>query len=289
MENAVICTLATESCYKDLQVFMFTLELYNKPPPQVFLLCDNFIEDKIKQLNKPYIKTTASLEKYGSVNRQHMERIPGSTYKTRWEDFMMEKTTIMDIAFKANNKSVFFMDCDICFMGPLPKVQDETATLALSQHLIRPLDEMRYGVFNAGFLWTSDPKIPELWRQAATRSRYYDQAALEELEKNQKEKTYRFPKQVNYGWWRMFQGPDPHDKLQSEWTVFRGDSQSHSGIKVNAIHLQSIHTHWHELHDIPTITFNKFVISKLKTLSKGNHKNAQLFLKFLVNDLKIDI
>jgi hypothetical protein len=44
-----------------------------------------------------------------------------------------------------------------------------------------------------------------------------------------------------------------------------------------------------EKHDLVTVLFNRFVISKLKTLAAGKHKNAQLFLKFLANELKIDI
>ena len=283
--NSVICTLATESCLKDLQVFLFTLELYNKTIPVVYILCDNFIEREIKQMGKHYIKSYPLLEKYGLIERRRMEGEPGSNYKTKWEDFMMEKTTIMDMAFN-DNKSIFFCDCDICFMGPMPTINDTNATLSLSKHYIRPIDQMRYGIFNAGFLWTNDPTIPEKWREAAKTSRYYDQAALEDLEKVSS--TYNFPKQINYGWWRMFQGTEPFAKLQSEWTISRSDPD-YSGIKVNGQQLLSIHTHWHETRDIVTIMFNKFVLSKLKILEKGGHKNAELFMKFLVNDLKIEM
>ena len=169
-------------------------------------------------------------------------------------------------------------------MGPLPEIP-EKYKLALSPHEIRPQDEVKFGHFNAGFLWTSDPQMPELWRQASKRSRYYDQAALEEL--NDKFPTYIFPSTINYGWWRMYQGVISPDKLQSDWSIFR--TATTSGIKVKTAHLLSIHTHMLEKNDIITILFNRFVISKLKTLSLGKHKNAYLFLKFLANELKIDI
>jgi hypothetical protein len=190
----------------------------------------------------------------------------------------------MDKAFADKTKSVFFSDCDICFMGPLPEVPQEYK-LALSPHEIRPKDELKFGHFNAGFLWTCEPHMPELWRQASKRSRYYDQAALEEV--CTKLPTYIFDKSINYGWWRMYQAVTPHDKLQAEWTIFR--TATTSGIKVKGQHLLSIHTHMLEKRDLITILFNRFVISKLITLAAGKHKNAQLFLKFLKNELKIDI
>jgi hypothetical protein len=174
-------------------------------------------------------------------------------------------------------------------MGPLPQVpipKENPNMIALSPHYIKPQDELRFGRYNAGFLWTNNPHVPEMWRQASFKSRYYDQAALEELET--KMPTYIFPEQTNYGWWRMFQGSEQHTELQTKWTVFRTDSENHSGIKVNNTHLLSIHTHWNEQSDMLTKLFNRFVASKLQTLAKGKHKNAQLFLNFLVNDLKID-
>ena len=286
MRAPAICTLATESCFNDLKTFLFTVQLYNNPCPKIYLLFDKFIEDKVELYD--FVTAIPELEKYGTVDRQTMERTVGTTYKTKWEDFMMEKATIMEKAFDKKETSVFFTDCDICFMGPLPKIPEESkCSLALSPHLIRPMDEKRFGRFNAGFLWTSNPEVPGLWRKAAFTSRYYDQAALEEVAT--KMETYIFPKQTNYGWWRMYQGSESYDALQKEWSVFRGDAQNHSGIKVNNDHLLSVHTHWHEKKDPLTTHFNKFVISKLQILEKGKHKNAQLFLNFLTNDLKIDM
>ena len=285
MSSHVVCTLATQACEADLKVFLFTITLYNtgESMPKIYLLCDDYIS-QLEIVNKnPNILVFNSLEKYGPINRKLMERTQGNNYKTLWEDFMMEKTAIMDKAL-TDNKSVFFTDCDICVMGPLPDIPSEYK-LALSPHEIRPADEQKFGRFNAGFLWTSEPTMPELWRQASTRSRYYDQAALEELQTAFP--TYIFPSSINYGWWRMYQSILPHDKLQADWKLFR--TPTTSGIKVKDNHLLSIHTHMLEKQDLITILFNKFVISRLKVLAAGKQKNAQLFLNFLANELKIDI
>jgi len=276
-----ICTIATESCAQDLKVFLFTLDLYNpKTELTVYILCDSFIQNSFSA--KKNIIFIPELDKYGKVNRTAFEREPGSNYKTKWEDFMMEKTRVLDIALQKAS-SVFFMDCDICFLGPLPEIP-EPATLVLSPHYIRECDTSRFGVYNAGFLWTNDKNMPEQWRQASKTSRYYDQAALEDLVSFHT--THVFPQQTNYGWWRMFQASEPAQKKQAEWSIFRDKTQN-SGLRVQGLPLLSIHTHWNS-KDVITAEFNKFVVKRLTLLAKHKPTVAQ-FLELLVKDLKIEI
>ena len=283
-----VCTLATEESWKDLKIFLFTLNLFNEPTQiTVYILCDDFIEKHVKE-TKYYtgkIVTNPVLQKYMPVNRQQMERTQGNTYKTKWEDFMMEKATVMSMPFEANISSVFFSDSDMCFMGPLPQPPVNT-TLALCPHMINQRSQTLYGKYNAGFLWTSNKDVPAQWRQASHTSRYYDQAALEDLAKTHSETLHEFPSQVNYGWWRMFQAPESPPSLQAKWTIFRNSPTLTSGINVDNKPLLSIHTHLFQLTDINMGAFNRFVIDKLKILKK--HQPAATFLKFLTNDLKID-
>ena len=284
--TTAVCTLATESCWKDLQVFLFTIAQYNKEAPHIFLLCDKFIENKVLPLNKKNITVVQKLEKYGKVSRAPLERTPGLIYRTRWEDFMMEKTTIMDIAFSQGATSVFFTDCDICFMGPLPQVPPNV-TLGLSPHYIREQYTQLYGIYNAGFVYTTSKDMPAQWRKAAHSSRYYDQAALEEVATHHTS-TYLFPVQTNYGWWRMYQGTESAQLLQEKWSIFRNGALTTSGLQVEGEPLLSVHTHWHEKNDLITKTFNNYVLNKLKILARGKKIESVQFLQFLVNDLKID-
>lgn len=279
-----ICTIATESCKIDLQIFLFTLTLYNPTPITVYILCDTFIKNSlaIQNFKTLTIKLIPDLDRYGKVSRAAFEREPGSNYKTKWEDFMMEKTTVMDKAL-VEASSVFFMDCDICFLGPLPEIPPSNS-LALSPHYIRERDTARFGIYNAGFLWTNDKKVPEQWRLASKTSRYYDQAALEDLVPLHT--TYFFPQQTNYGWWRMFQAPEPAEKKQAEWSIFR-DKTPTSGIRVDSLPLLSIHTHW-LTSDPTTKLFNRFVVKRLSLLTK-HKKSVTQFLELLVKDLKIEM
>jgi hypothetical protein len=276
---AVVCTLSTYNAIKDLKVFLFTLSLFNEEKPKVYLLCDTKTANYLKE-NKLYsgpLHIDTGLDRYGDVvSRTLMTGQRGVIYKTLWEDFMMEKATVMDIAFEKET-AVFFFDSDICFMGPLPEISNE-AKIVVSPHMIKPCDEERYGKFNAGFMWTNDKRVPNLWREASKTSRFFDQAALEDVVKNfSPESVDVFPIQNNYGWWRMFQSTEQSSTLQKKWTIFRTDNTV--GLRVDGKQLLSIHTHWSEMIDTVTKQFNLWVYTCIKRLSK--HSKAAALLKFL--------
>jgi hypothetical protein len=283
MEN-VICTIATKTAEKDLKVFLYTLGLYNNPPPPVFILCDNYIKENMpKYIGN--IESNNILEKYSGKNRQQMENTVGKNYKTEWEDFMMEKASVLKWAFSKGAKSTYFMDSDICFLGKLIH-PPENVSLAVSQHEILPQKQALFGIYNAGYMWTSDSSIPEKWCEASKTSRYYDQAALEDLVKNTPvEKVFMIPTQCNYGWWRMYQNTEPYKTIQTKWALNRNGTIKSSGIYVNGSALLSIHTHWGEKKDNQTIMFNNFVLAKLKLLHK--YDSTGKLLKFIQKEFNL--
>uniref|UniRef100_A0A6C0KXA1 Nucleotide-diphospho-sugar transferase domain-containing protein n=1 Tax=viral metagenome TaxID=1070528 RepID=A0A6C0KXA1_9ZZZZ len=268
-----VCTIATLTALKDVKVFLKTLELFNTSPPTVYLLCDTGLQAQLpKYKGQLNIKTT--LDEYQG-DRQYMTMSKGQIYQTRWEDFMMEKATVLEWAFNKGETQLYFCDSDICFMGPLPEVPNNVQ-LGVCPHRIRPHDEQRFGKYNAGLVYTTDPAFPKAWRQAAHTSRYFDQAALEDIvNKTEKDKVYEFPTQVNYGWWRMFQGTKSVEELQKEWSIFR--SENTSGLRVAGSSLLSIHTHFGERRDQVTAAFNQWVFTYLARL--GAH--SQALTKFL--------
>jgi hypothetical protein len=273
-----VCTLSTINSLNDLKVFLFTLALFNEVLPTIYLLCDTetakFIEEQT--LYKGEIIVSIDLDKYGTVNRQQMIYQRGINYKTLWDDFMMEKATVIDLAFQKED-AIFFFDSDICFMGQLPQIP-ENAKLGLSQHMIKPVDENRYGKYNAGYLWTNDKSLPEKWRQATKTSRFHDQTALEDVAKvyNDKE-IHNFSIQNNYGWWRMYQSTESVNKKQKSWTIFCDNSPC-AGIYVDGHALLSVHTHW-DSQDFVTKSFNQYIIGLLTTID--GHKSANALKKFI--------
>jgi len=289
-ETYAVCTLATHNALKDLKVFFFTLTLFNPsntPLPHIYIICDTEIETYIKT-EKPFngpISCSPLLDYAKGLTRANMERQKGRRYKTLWEDFMMEKATIIDIAFAAGAQSVYLFDSDICFMGPLPQaphLQNPNIKIGVCPHMIKPSDEAKYGRYNAGYVWTSDNTMPTKWRKAAENSYFYDQAALETIVNDyialDKSSAHMFPVQNNYGWWRMFQGVQSPHLIQASWSINRA-LQNSSGICVEGKPLLSIHTHW-QTTDMVTAAFNSIIIKYLSAL--GKFPKAQQLSTFLI-------
>jgi hypothetical protein len=270
-----LATLANEHAVPDLKRFLASLQLWNNDLPPLFLLCTIAVEQQIKGLYKGELNVSTDLEPYKGLSRQQMEHLPSKKgYPNLFYDFTAEKTALLSwaLSHEKNKQGVLFCDSDIFWLAPLPSIP-QTATLAVSAHGIRSKDEAKFGIYNAGFFWTKDPVIPIRWRDAIKTSRFFEQAAIEELVTHNKTTTHIFGQECNYGWWRLFQAPVMAEEKKKEWTIFR--STEHSGILVNGTPLICIHTHFDEKNDLLTKKFNEFLITKLKIL-KNQPKVKQL-------------
>ena len=266
----IVATLATANSYKDLTLFLSSLSLcYSRADaPTVYLYCDTETMEKVTADNNPlYIVFNSCLDAYSGLTRQEMEAVRRPT-GTLWLEFQMEKLKLLDWVFQSDSDTatkdgVFYLDSDICFFGPLPSIPS-TATVALSPHYIRERDEARFGRYNGGFLWMNDARAIDAWRLACATSRFHEQAALECLDKW--DGVHLFPPQVNYGWWRMFQGSLTPQDLQAKWS-------SGSEVTVDGTPLQSVHTHFFNPSERACQLFNEFVIGKLKQIPNNKLNN----------------
>lgn len=262
-----IATLVNEKAIDDLKLLLFSLELWNESAPNVYIFCDSVSEVLIRKIQyKGKIVTKPVLNQYTGLSRVQMERLPGTHYENLFADFTAEKTFLMEWAIAESKDGVLFCDADICHVAKLPELPENTK-LALSPHFIRTYDAERYGYYNAGFLYIEENSIAEHWRKLCKTSSFFEQKCLEELiHVVEKSEFYEFPIQVNYGWWRLWQGTQTPEILQKEWSFLR-KGETDSGIYVQGIPLQSIHTHFGEKKDRATFEYNEFILKKLKLLS----------------------
>jgi hypothetical protein len=282
MKITSIATLVNEFAIDDLKVLLFTLELWNAKPPTVYIFSDTKSAPLIKAIKYAgtvIIKEDA-LNAYTGLNRRAMEARRDIKGKSVFAAFTEEKTTLMEWALTLSGEGVLFCDADICHLGPLPEIPEGTE-LALSPHMIRKHDTDLYGIYNAGFLWFSETAVAARWRELCATSRFFEQACLEELAAEYK--LYQFPIQVNYGWWRLWQGTQPPVTLQGEWSIQR--TEGYCGIAVQKLPLLSIHTHWGEKYDRATYEFNIWVLGQLAKLSSVK-KTASL-VRFLQTTFKL--
>jgi len=248
-----------EDALKDFQVFVRTLEVWH-PDAHLYVYTDS--KTPVHSVKfKGTIRSDASLEMYAGKTRQEMEAIEGNIYKTLWADFMYEKATVLEWMFDTKGVSdtgAWFMDADITFLAPLPEIP-ETATVALSPHFIRAIDESKFGRYNGGFMWVKDIGLLDVWKKAGHTARFYEQSALEEVAKEAKTtaQLYEFPIQVNFGWWRMFQSSLAPPDIQGKFSLFRAEKSL--GIRYDGVPLQSIHTHWYQNDRSATGVFNSWI------------------------------
>jgi hypothetical protein len=181
----------------------------------------------------------------------------GTYYKTFWGDLMGEKMNILDLIFKtdpdAKTQGVFLVDSDLCFFAPLPEIHPQIQ-LALSPHYIDARSTTLYGNYNGGFIFTRDPEFASKWKhETLFNSRFFEQTALEQIaiEYDDRGKHLDLPLQVNYGWWRMYQGVYPAQKQQADFKII--DNK----LCVLDHPLQSVHTHFGD-----SSPFNSFILEK---------------------------
>lgn len=282
---SIIATLATGPALKDLELLLASLSIFNANPPTVYLFCDSNIADALSAIRySGSLIHKVCLDHYAKRSRLEMEMTPGRQFKNMWFDFMTEKINLLRWVFEhvpeVEQTGVMFCDADICFTGPLPEIPDG-ARLALSPHYIRERDEAKYGHYNGGYLWMLEARSAEIWWNACPGARFYEQSALEDLaskvkEENGSDAVYEFPMTENYGWWRMWQGPDRPDVRLKEWDYTR-----RLGITVAGKRLGSVHTHFQEKNDPATTTFNGYVLGYLRILEGSNPEAKRLLAAIL--------
>lgn len=288
--NAV-ATLANKHALDDLKLLFKSLEIWNSSPPTVYIYCST---DVLKSM-PPYagqVIPKVTLDTYANYTRAQMEGLPSKKgLKNLFHDFTQEKCGLMKWALESltndisRKHGVLFCDADIFWLGPLPTIPLQ-ATLGLSQHMIRKFDEAKFGEYNAGFLWMNDVTLPDAWQRACKTSRFFEQAALEDLaDATADDQLYLFPEQYNYGWWRIYQNADPKlsvtDWSQFGWSLRPELCTDDSGILVKDEPLACVHTHW-KTTDTVTNLFNNMLRAWLKKAANGNSHAKLRLLNALV-------
>lgn len=276
---AAIAMIVNENALDDMRIFMDTLQLWTPFPPPLYIYTTRTCAPKLTAL-KAALKYEGrlffkpALDPYGTLTRAQMEHAPSKKgYPNLFYDFTLEKTHCMEWALQeipATNKEqgVLFCDADICWLGSCPSIPSLGYMLAVSPHGIRQADEAKYGIYNAGYLWTNRVELVKRWRELTSSSHFFEQASIEELVASCEPKTvYTFGLHHNYGWWRMFQSHVPASVRQAQWSIFRSQKGEHSGMQVDGAPLVSIHTHFKTTDSI-TKQFNTYILGMLQKIKQ---------------------
>lgn len=269
----VIATIATgKKAAAELKCLILTLELF-EPGSTLYVYTDAETSPLIPTSSSTRILKREAMNAYAGKTRSDMEALGGIRYKNLFTDFTMEKAKVLKWALnecKEPQNGVWFLDADIALFAPLP-VFVAPKTLALSPHYIRAADERKYGHFNAGMIWIAAQKHLDIWEHAALHTRFYEQAALEDVWTLCPEaERVEMPPQVNLGWWRHGQSVESPPEIEKKLGFQR--QAGCMGLKYDGYILQSVHTHWYE-----TSPFNTWIRAALQKIQK-THEPARRFL-----------
>jgi hypothetical protein len=240
MNPSSFCTVATKQCKHELIALLLSLAYYH-PKSVVYIICDTITANTFTMNIDLECKFFIKLDEYSNLSRQQM------TEKGIWGEFQMSKATAIEYALR-DTEDTLFLDCDVIFLEPIkiPKGY----SLGVSRGYINNETSNKVGLYNGGFLWTNQKNLPIVWRQYTQKSRYYDQASIEDL-------TYiysffEFIEQTNFQSWRFIVGEEPNPEKYF--------TPTNKHILYKEKRLQSIHTHFTEAR---FQEINKFFIQQL--------------------------
>jgi len=204
----------------------------SNPGTNVVVFVDDRTKAVVDKLDLPSLKVevVSKLNRYSGKNRQQMEN------DRTWSEFQMVKSQIIHYCLE-KFPDVLFLDSDIFVINEIEIPDDaHTYEIGLSPHYICRSDTDKYGYYNGGVVWTNNKRFPAAWRDHTTRSRYFDQASLEDCARQFK--TFTFPENYNVSWWRLTQSAETCEQIISYF------SQDDTNIYYKGKPIVFVHTHF---------------------------------------------
>lgn len=250
------CTFATNNVKYDFTLFLQSLA-YIHPGANLVVFVDqeinNLIHDKFKNINLK-LDIIVNLNKYSSKTRLEMENLG------IWTDFQMVKADLIEYSLNKFCDSLY-LDSDIFIINKIDITISNDCDLILSPHYIKSSSTDAYGYYNGGVVWTNNKLFPKKWREFTLKSRFYDQASLEDCDKVFK--TCYMGENYNFSWWRLRVSNENSDIISSYV------SHDEENIYYKKMPLIFVHTHFNNNH-IMHIDFNNLIkstLEKVKTKS----------------------
>jgi hypothetical protein len=243
--------IATYNVVNELKGMLLSLSL-NHPNAIVYGFVDIKTKKELETMT-PKIKLDLileiKLEKYSNKNREQMEN------ENIWSDFQMEKARVISYSLQYSSNTLF-LDSDIIFFNAINCI-DKSKDMALSPHYIKKSACDLYGYYNGGILWVNKKGITDDWIEFTKKSRYYDQASIEELAKK-----YNFQilgPEINITPWRLFH-------VDNKINVIKKIKCDKNNIYYNNKQIVFIHTHFNKkdclFHEFNTIFLKMLYICK---------------------------
>jgi hypothetical protein len=248
MKPSSFCTICTHATAYELVGLLLSLGVHH-PNTKVYIMCDQLTKNMIKDITpnlhlQLQLHWFIELDDYSYYNRKKMEELG------IFKEFLMNKAKIMKHALKKENDTLF-LDNDIVLVNPIKDIKRTTNLGVSRQYLVREsLEETGY--YNAGMLWTNSKNVCNDWITYTEKSRYFEQAAIENLVA--KYNHFEFGEEYNVQCWRYYFNP-----VKEPFTNYFS-SEPNGNVYYKKKPLRCIHTHF---RDKRFVAFNNLILHHL--------------------------
>lgn len=264
-----ICTICNENNYNDLKILLYSIYIF-EPKMKIYILCDYFVKNNvyIDFADKLNIKTIIGLDKYNDFT------IYNKTNIVKWNEFIMEKSKIMNYCLDYNS-NVLYLDSHNILLNKLELNIPHNYDFGLSPY---DFNKKNYRKFNNGFIYCSN-------KTALNKHFNYENInnILEQINNDNSLKVFHFSIQYNYSWKNLFYSNKIEDKLNN-FSIDKYDDSILYDYKT----LKSIHSHFGIKYLNTNIEkFNNFIINTLNENKKQEYK--ELLNYMFDNSIKYNI
>jgi hypothetical protein len=184
--------VCTAPCKKEAALLIYSIRRAGYQCP-VLLVCDDVTANYLKQFKFPNVIIKAEANPEQLPKAAVTER--NSFHKP---DIILKKMDAMAWAIKECDNTMF-LDADILILKDFDYEINQPTML--SPHYGKQKSSDKYGGFNAGYVYTEDPELPDRWKWLyLNRSRFYEQECMALLFESFS--IGKFSKQHNIGIWR---------------------------------------------------------------------------------------
>ena len=230
-------TICTSNCTFELIGLLLSLSIFHTND-SIYILSDSKTKKIIDEMTpqpKLKIKWFIELDKYDGMNRETM------TKNGIWSDFQMAKAIIINYALK-EEKDTMFLDSDIIITGIIDNI-DATKSIGVSPQFITQEHIDKTGYYNGGVLWTNHKNVPNDWIEFTKKSRYFDQASIENLA--QKYSYFEFGENYNLQCWRYYLSPEGTEQVSNNITSIPNDTIYYKNKPLKFIHTHFLDKRFH--------------------------------------------
>ena len=269
---SAFCSIATKSVCHELFALLLSLSVHHRGS-DVYIRSDTFTQKYILRSTPELplkIHWKLCLDEYTDKNRADME---GDEFM----EFLKHKIYVMKDALEEKD-DVLFLDADIILLAPQnhEAYNKDSATpcqLGVSPAYIKKENMDEVGMFNAGYIWTNEPSMPDKWLSLMKDSEYYEQKPIEKL--IEYFQTFLFDEEYNFQAWRLLlSSKDIRPYMENKEKVLFYKTKP----------MKCIHTHF---RDQRFEEFNKIIIGKL--LDNRDYKHLAIIFRAIYGNWVITI